>query len=309
MPYRRITIVAALAFLLGVFLCPAHARADWMDGKPPTGPNGPAVPMGTTPPELRHVGVTEHLDTLVPLGAEFRDHTGKAVKLGDFFDGKRPVLLGFAYHRCPVLCSMILRATIDGLKQIGWTVGKEFDAVTISIDPKEELERTAHKRDQVIEAYGRPEAQQGWHFLVGDKKNIDAAVNAIGFEYQYDADQDQYAHPSVIMLLTPDGKIARYLYGLQFEPSDLRIGLLEASQGRSISTVEKVILFCYHYDPKSGKYQIMATRLMQLGGAVTLLVLGSALAVFWRRERKRAKQEKASEDATGEGGDPAHAVR
>jgi protein SCO1/2 len=276
-----------------------------MDGKVPgpQGRTGQAQPFGATPPELRHVGVTEHLDGPIPLATQFRDHTGKAVKLGDFFDGKRPVVLGFAYHRCPVLCSMVLRATIDGLKGIGWSVGKEFDVVTISIDPKEELDRTAKKRAQVLEAYGRPEADEGWHFLVGDKTSIDAVVDATGFEYQYDAEQDQYAHPSVVMLVTPDGKMARYLYGLQFESNDLRIGLLEASRGKSISTIEQVILFCYHYDPKSGKYQIMARRVMQLGGAVTLLVLGSVLAFFWRRERRRAKADAHGARATAHAGD------
>jgi protein SCO1/2 len=189
---------------------------------------------------------------------------------------------------------MVLRATIDGLKDVGWTVGKEFDVVTISIDPNEELDRTAKKRTQVIDAYGRAEANQGWHFLVGDKSSIDSVVNATGFEYQYDADQDQFAHPSVVMILTPDGKMARYLYGLSFEGNDLKIGLLEASHGKSISTIEQVILFCYHYDPKSGKYQIMARRVMQLGGAVTMLALGTVLAFFWRRERRRARQEKSS---------------
>lgn len=244
---------------------------------------------GEVPAEFRHAGVKEHLGDPVPPQISFTSHTGERVSLAQYFDGKRPVLLNFAYHRCPVLCSMVLKATIAGLQGIGWTVGKEFQVLTISIDPKETLSRTADKRKQVIEAYGRGEAEQGWHFLVGTKENIDRATAAVGFEYQYDAEQDQYAHPSAIMLLTPQGRVARYLYGLEFSPHDLRVGLLEASEGRFITTVEQIILYCYHYDPKAGKYVLMATRVMQVGAIITMLVLGSFLSMFWARERRRAR--------------------
>jgi len=252
------------------------------------------------PPELAHVGVTEHLDGQLPLDTAFRDHTGKPVKLRDFYDGKRPVVLTFAYHSCPVLCSMVLNATAQGLRGIGWTVGKEFDVVTISIDPDESLEKTAAKRASILAEYGasRGHDGKGWHFLVGDKASIAAVAAAAGFEYQYDAEQKNWGHPSVVMITKPDGHMARYLYGLEFPSADLKLGLLEASEGRSISTVEQIILFCYHYDPQGGKYVIVAQHVMQVGGGAVGLLLFGFLGLFWGRELKKSLKNKANETAT-----------
>lgn len=255
--------------------------------------------IAAMPPELAHVGVSEHLEGQLPLDARFRDHTGKPVKLGDYFDGKRPVVLTFAYHSCPVLCSMVLNATSTGLRGIGWTVGKEFDVVTISIDPEESLEKTVAKRTSILNEYdaaksptgdgaARGHDGRGWHFLTGDAKAIADVAAAAGFEYQYDERQKQWGHPSVVMLVKPDGRMARYLYGLEFAPADLRLGLLEASEGRSISTIEQIILYCYHYDPQGGKYVLVARRVMQLGGGAVAIVLFGMLALFWRRELKRS---------------------
>ena len=249
------------------------------------------------PPELAHVGVTEHLDGQLPLDTAFRDHTGKPVKLRDFYDGKRPVVLTFAYHSCPVLCSMVLNATAQGLRGIGWTVGKEFDVVTISIDPDESLEKTAAKRASILAEYGasRGHDGKGWHFLVGDKASIAAVAAAAGFEYQYDAEQKNWGHPSVVMITKPDGHMARYLYGLEFPSADLKLGLLEASEGRSISTVEQIILFCYHYDPQGGKYVIVAQHVMQVGGGAVGLLLFGFLGLFWGRELRKKKTQVTDE--------------
>jgi protein SCO1 len=260
----------------------ASARAVPIGGDTP----GQGIPAGM-PRELEDVGVDEHMDGQLPLDADFRDHTGKPVKLGEFFDGKRPVVFLFAYHTCPVVCSLILSDTIKSLKEVEWTIGKEFDVVVISVNPHESLEKTAAKRAGMLGDYVRPEAANGLHLLVGDKVNIDRAAAAVGFKYKYDADIDQYAHPSVVMLAKPNGRVARYLYGLEFPPNDMRIGLLEASEGRSISTVEQVILYCYHYDPKGGKYVLVASRVMRLGGGLTAVILGSVLSMFWIRERRK----------------------
>lgn len=238
------------------------------------------------PKELEHVAVKEHLDGPLPLETEFRDHTGEPVRLKQFFDGKRPVVLVFAYHSCPVLCSMVLSAVVRSLGQTTWTAGKEFEVVVISIDPKDTLERSSAKRASVIADYGRGDGK-GFHFLVGSKTNIDRVAEAVGFSYEYDERQQQYAHPSVMMLVKPSGHMARYLYGLEFDPGDVRLGLLEASEGRSISTVEQIILYCYHYDPQGGKYVLVATRVMQVGGGATALLLGAVLTVFWARERQK----------------------
>mgnify|MGYP001283423617 CR=1 FL=1 len=274
---RRITLLVALVAL--AMACPRAAEAQ----------------IAGMPPEVERVGVKEHLDEPLPMDAEFRDHTGKHVKLGDYFDGKRPVVLTFAYHTCPVLCGMILNHAAAGLKQIPWTIGAEYDVVTISIDPNESLEATANKRKSILAEYGR--SDRGWHFLVGDAKNVARAMQAAGFEAQYDEDQKQWAHPSLIMLAKPDGRLARYLYGLEFPPNDLRIGLLEASEGRSISTVEQLILYCYHYDPKGGKYVLVAWRVMRLGGALVAFLLVGGLALLWRRELKKKPRATTAEDA------------
>lgn len=263
--------------------------------------------LNVTPAELQHVGVNEHLDAPLPLDTPFRDSTGKPVMLRDFFDGQHPVVLTFAYHTCPVLCGMVLNNAAAGLKEVPWTLGKEYRAVTISIDPNESLEKTANKRTSILSEYGRSgtgedDADKTWAFLVGDEASIASVTKAAGFDYEYDERQQQWGHSSVVMIATPDGKMARYLYGIEYRPEDLRLGLLEASQGRSISTVEKLIMFCYHYDPQGGKYVLVATRVMQLGGGVVGLALVGALALLWRREfRLRSRSRKGGDDHHGPG--------
>jgi len=242
--------------------------------------------VAVTPPELEDVGVAEHLGAQVPLDVPFRDHTGKQVKLSDYFGKKRPILLTLAYHSCPVLCSMVLNATVEALRKNAWSVGKDFDVITLSIDPRETLERTAEKRASILTMYGRPDAERGWHFLIGDDANIHQITSAIGYQYHYDTEQAQYAHPAVVLLLTPTGRVARYLYGIEYDPQDIRLGLLEASAGKTISTIEQIILYCYHYDPKGKKYAIAAMRVMQIGGILTALALGAFLGLMWVKERR-----------------------
>lgn len=250
-----------------------------------------------TPKELQHVGVTEHLDGPLPLDTPFVDHTGKAVTLRSVFDGKRPVVLQFAYHTCPVVCGMITQNLAAGLQGVNWTIGDQYEVVTISIDPNESLEKTDAKRRGILAGYGRgldANKSDGRHFLKGSQASIDAVTKAAGFEYQYDERQQQWGHPSVVFIAKPDGTLARYLYGLEFPANDLKLGLLEASEGRSISTVEQIILYCYHYDPQGGKYVLVATRVMQVGGGLTALVLFGILGMFWAREYKNHKKKKNS---------------
>ncbi|MGA7121661.1 MAG: SCO family protein, partial [Polyangiaceae bacterium] len=171
---------------------------------------------------------------------------------------------------------------------VQWTVGNEFDVVSVSIDPNDTPETAAKKRTQVVSGYPRAKGStSGWHFLVGDEENIRRVTDAVGFKYRYDARQKQYAHPAAIYLLTPEGRIARYLYGIQFDPGDVRLGLLESSEGRSITTTERLLLFCYHYDPQGKHYSLVAMNVMRLGGGVTMVLLGGFLAVMWARERGR----------------------
>lgn len=275
---RALFALLALTFTVSVA---GSARAQQFMERQATSPTPEGMPI-----ELQHVAVKEHLDQPLPLDAKFRDLEGKPFELRQAFDGKRPVVLLFAYHSCPVLCSMILSASSRALQGVQWSVGAEFDMVVISIDPNDTPERAIAKRDSLVKDYGRGDGR-GFHFLVGDKANIDRVAEATGFTYQYDERQKQYAHPSVLMLVKPNGQMARYLYGLEFEPNDVRLGLLEASEGRSISTVEQIILYCYHYDPQGGRYVLVATKVMQVGGALTALLLGGILTLFWLRERHK----------------------
>jgi protein SCO1/2 len=283
----RITVsVAALASCMVAGAPSAQAQA-WRD-RPDD--QGEAIP-NTTPPELQGVDIVEHLGGALPRDATFRDSDGKTVKLGDYFDGKRPTLFVFAYHTCPMLCSLVLDATVKALNDVSWTVGQEFDVVSVSIDPKDTPESATKKRAQVVQSYPRARGSTaGWHFLTGDEPEIRKVTDAVGFQYRYDARQKQYAHPAAIYLLTPDGRIARYLYGIQFEPGDVRLGLLEATEGRSISTTEKLILYCYHYDPQGKRYSLVAMRVMRIGGGLTALVMGGLLAMMWAREYRRKKK-------------------
>ncbi|MDB4972982.1 MAG: hypothetical protein JWN48_1323 [Myxococcaceae bacterium] len=255
---------------------------------------GALAQVSVMPAELEGVDVREQLDKPLPLAATFRDHTGKQVRLGDYFDGKRPVVLTLAYANCKVVCSMVLAAEMESLKEQDWTLGKEYRALTISIDSHDTPAIAAKKRAQMLALYGRSgkDVPGNWDFLVGDEANIKKVAEAVGFKYRYDAREKQFAHPAVLMLTKPNGELARYLYGLQFDPKDVRLGLLEASQGRSISTVEKMILYCYMYDPIGAKYVIVAQNVMRIAGAITVVLLGGFLIIMWRREA-RARRARA----------------
>lgn len=278
--------VLSAALALGLVLCGGTARAQaWKDVQ-----DAPTVPQNVTPPMLQGVDLVEHLGDALPAGATFRDSDGKAVKLGDYFDGKRPTLFVFAYHTCPMLCSLVLDATVKSLNDVAWTVGDQFDVVSLSIDPKDTPESATKKRAQVVASYPRAKGDtRGWHFLTGEESQIRKVTDAIGFKYNYDPQQKQYAHPAAIYLLTPEGHLARYLYGIQYPPGDVRLGLLEASEGRSVSTTERILLFCYHYDPQGKRYSLVAMNVMRLGGAVTLVLFGTFLSIMWARERRKRR--------------------
>jgi protein SCO1/2 len=274
----------------------AHAQA-WKDQKDGI--------VNETPAELQGVDIVEHLGGALPGAAAFRDTEGKTVKLGDFFDGKRPTVFVFAYHSCPMLCSLVLDAAVKALNDVSWTVGDQYDVVSLSIDPKDTPETATRKRAQVVASYARARGDtKGWHFLTGDEANIQKVTDAVGFDYRYDARQKQYAHPAAIYLLTPEGHVARYLYGIQFDPGDVRLGLLEATEGRSISTTERFLLFCYHYDPQGKKYSLVAMNVMRLGGAATVLGMGTLFAIMWARGRRKRKQSVAATVASTAGAHP-----
>jgi protein SCO1/2 len=238
---------------------------------------------------VRDVGIDQRLNEQVPLDLVFRDEEGRTVRLGDYFDGKL-VILVLAYYRCPMLCNQVLNGLVDGLRGIPLDMGEQFRVVTVSFDAREKPELAAAKKANYAESYGRGGASDGWHFLTGEQESIDQLTRAVGFRYAYDANQDQFAHGSAIMVLTPDGKIARYFYGIRYPPRDLRLALVEASQGKIGSPVDQVLLLCFQYDSASGKYTLAVMNLIRLGGVFTLLVVGTYLGRGWYRDwRKRSK--------------------
>ena len=240
------------------------------------------------PKELEGVGVTEHLNQQIPLGLEFTDSDGKSVKLEQFFDRKRPVMLTLNYSNCPMLCSLQLNGLFDAMKRMPWDIGDKFEMITLSFDPLETPERARMTKQKYLEIYRRAGAAEGWHFLVGREQNIRQLADAVGFRYRYSLEGQQYIHAAVTFILTPDGRLSRYLYGVEYDPQTLRLSLLEAADGRIGSTADQILLFCFHYDAEKGRYGPAAFRLMQLGGGATVLAV---LGVIWvlRRREKAAK--------------------
>jgi protein SCO1/2 len=241
-------------------------------------------------PEMRVIDVDDQRGRNIDTELGFVDHRGNRVTLSKFLDGERPVLLTLNYYRCSVVCSVQLQGLADALAKLDWTPGDEnFRVVTVSIDPREGPKPAAHKREMILESLGRGD-DVDWQFLTGDALAIKALASQLGIGYAYDAEQDQYAHPAVAMFLTPEGKIAQYIYGLTFDPTDLKLALLEAGEGKVGTPMEKLFQSCFVYDPTAGKYGPTAFGIMRIGGGVTVLILGMVLLFYWRRERKSSRR-------------------
>lgn len=240
------------------------------------------------PDELLDVGVEEHLNDPLPLDLDFIDQNGNPVKLGDCFDGQSPVILTMNYSSCPMLCSLQLDGLFDGLKGVeDWDLGDKYRMVTVSIDPTESTERSAMTRQKYLKRYGRPGAGQGYVCLTGKNKEIKKLAGAVGFKYRYEASTGQYLHAAVTMICTPDGRVSRYLYGVEYNPQTLRLAMLEASEGKIGSTMDQLLLYCFAYDSTAGKYAPSAYKLMKLGAISIVFVVGGVLVVFWRRESRK----------------------
>jgi protein SCO1 len=245
------------------------------------------------PEELKGVGVTEHPGEQIPLDLEFVDSDGKPVMLKQFFDGKRPVVLTLNYSNCPMLCSLQLSGVFDALKRMPWAVGDQFDMITVSFDPLETSERARMTKQKYLDIYRRAGAAEGWHFLTGREEDIKKLADAVGFRYRYSEVKRQYFHVAVTFILTPDGRLSRYLYGVEYDPQTLRLAMVEAAGGKIGSTTDQILLFCYHYDAESGRYGPAAFRLMQLGGGLTILIGGGAIWILRRREKAKMRKAKA----------------
>jgi len=254
--------------------------------------SGPVQNIGVRPELLKDVGIDQKLNGAIPLGLAFRDENGSTAKLSEFF-GQKPVVLALVYYNCPMLCTQVLNGLDRSLKDLPMDIGKDFNVVTVSIDPSETPKLASAKRDLYVGIYGRPGAAQGWHFLTGEESQIRQLADAVGFRYAYDADSKQFAHASAVMVLTPGGKISRYFYGITYSARDMRLGLVEASEGKIGSAVDQVLLFCYHYDPVTGKYGLLISRVIKAGGLLTVLAIGILVLVLSRNEHYKMPERKA----------------
>ena len=242
------------------------------------------------PGALQGVGIDQRLDQQIPLDLKFKDEAGREVPLSSFFEAGKPVILALVYYRCPMLCTQILSGLAGSLKAVTLDPGKEFEIVAISFDPKDTPETAASKKQLYVKRYGRPNTANGWHLLTGDAQNIKALTEAVGYHYKYDAATDQFAHASGIMVATPDGRLSRYFYGVEYSPQDVRLGLVEASKGKIGSAVDQILLFCYHYDPATGKYGATVMSIVRFAGASFTLICGAFLVIVLRRDIRRDRQ-------------------
>ena len=246
-------------------------------------------PSNVRPPYLQNVGIEQHLDGQVPPDLKFVDETGRSLKLGEYFS-KRPLILNLVYYNCTMLCGEALAGLTGAMKMVKFDVGNEFEVVTVSFNPQETPAIAAAKKQDYLKRYGRPGAASGWHFLTGPAESINALTKAVGFQYQYDPRINQYAHATAILVLTPQGRISRYFYGVDYPPKDLRMGLVEASQGKIGNAVDQVLLYCYHYDPATGKYGAVVSNILRLGGSLTIVIVGSLLLILFRLEKSAPRR-------------------
>lgn len=242
--------------------------------------------INKTPRELEEVGVDEKLGTVVDGSLEFVAENGRPVPLRSYLNQGRPVILNFVYYSCPMLCSMVLNGVTSSIRELSWTPGKEYEILTISFDPRETHELAAAKKQAYLASFDR--AAPGWHFFSDNNDSARKLANQVGYKYRWDKTRQQYAHSAALIMLTPDGKVARYLYGIKYKAFDLRLGLTEAAQGRMQGTkMEQMLLYCFQYDPNARSYVMTARNIMRVGGAMTVLILGVTLMRLWRRDREQ----------------------
>jgi protein SCO1/2 len=243
------------------------------------------IPVTQKPREFEGVGITEKLGKQIDLNLQFRDEAGQLVPLSRYINGSKPVLIGLVYYGCKNLCNFFMNGVTDVLKTFKWTPGKEFEVVMVSIDPEEDSQLAAAKKEAYLKAYGRVETRDGWHFLTGDERNTKALASQVGFSYRWDEKTQQWAHVSAAIITTPTGEVSRYLYGIVFDQKTLKLSLLEAGKNKIGGIVDRILLFCYHFDPSQNKYSLYAMNLMRVAAAFTVLILGLFLFSYWRRNR------------------------
>lgn len=277
------TLFSFAAFLLlsPTVFCPLALA----DGVLPSNqyPTGASVPA-----ELKGVTIEQHLNSQLPLDAPFRDENGQTVELGRYF-GKRPVVLALVYYECPMLCTQILNGVVRTAKQMTFTPGKDYDVVVISFDPRETPQLALAKKQTYMRTFGHPETANGWHFLTGDAASITRVTDAVGFRYKWDPAIAMFAHASAVYVLTPEGKLSKYFFGISYSPTDMRFGLMEASHNRIGTTVDRFLLFCCQFDPHTGRYTPLIGNILRAAAGTTLLLLGGFVTIMLRKENRRRR--------------------
>jgi protein SCO1/2 len=251
--------------------------------------SGPASQVD--PASLKDIGIDQHLDQQIPLDLQFKDENGNPVRLGDYFKKGRPVILTLVYYQCPMLCSEVLSGLDSAMQVMKFTAGNEYEVVTVSIDPRDTPEVAKEKKASYLKEYNRPGAEDGWHFLTGEPENVAKLAKTVGWKYRWDPKLNQFIHAAGIMIVTPQGKLAQYYYGIEYAPKDLRLGLVEASQDKIGNLVDQVVLYCYHYDPHTGKYGAVVANMLRIGGAATILLLGGFIVLMVRRDSHAGHHE------------------
>jgi protein SCO1/2 len=284
--FARRALAAVGLLLLAVFCAPPGASAQY--AQPPVGP----VPTGNSTQILKQVGIDQKLNNQLPLDLKFRDEYGRDVKLGDYFQEGRPVVLSLVYYECPMLCNQTLNGMVGALDAVPFTPSKDFEVVTVSFDPREGPELAAAKKETYLRRFKHEGAQNGWHFLTGDKDSIDRLAEATGFHYVWDDESKQFAHASAIMVATPEGKLSYYFYGIEYSPKDLRLALVESSKGNIGSPVDALILYCYHYDPTTGKFALVMS-VVRAAGALTVFGIVALIVFLVRRTRRQEEIDAA----------------
>lgn len=279
--YSQIVLLAGIVLLTGFNIASAQVASK-------------------NPQQLQQLSVDEHLGDRIPLDLHFTNAMGERVTLGDYFEKGRPVLLTLNYYECPMLCTFVLNGVSKAASELKWTPGDEYQIVTVSIDPDETPDLAATKQANYVKNVGKKNMDDGWAFLVGEKDQIKSLAAAVGFNYYYDKEKDLYNHPAVSFILGDDGKITRYLYGLDRDSNNLRLALLEATKGKIGNTIDKIVLYCCQYDPSAGGYVVVAAKVMNVGGVLTVIILGSVLGIYWYRDRKKSKDLPEEETAETE---------
>ncbi len=281
---KKVLVVTALLLTLAMLAQAQRTGGGLM--------RGGDLPATTLPPNLSGVSIDQKLGSQIPLDLPFRDETGQNVTLGKYFESGRPVIINLVYYDCPMLCTEVLNSLSSTMRLLTFDIGKDYEVLTVSFDPREKPELAAAKKKAYWQRLGKPGAEAGWHFLTGDQKSITALTNAVGFHYQWDDKIQQFAHATAIMVATPEGKLSHYFYGVEYPPKDIRLALVEASNHKVGNPVDAVLLYCYHYDPRTGRYGAVVTNIVRLAGAATVLILGTFLIVMFRMEPKGKKKSR-----------------